>query len=254
MDRRRVREFSIYEHEPAALITFFAQRIEEAMGAAQSAHETVLAQFDQKFMTFMDTGDKDEAEVLMTACIDNGEEYKEIPNWKRAAVFAAAKAWGLDFTEGQEIEWQSILKDYSLVPRDTEYYAPIGDMEDFLNVMEMLIKGWNVAEATRKDKMVVVPDEMDVAAMVHNRLEVILNTQHRAFPSWFIGRMRNIHFGYNLRVAANFGLRSSASSEGESSSGGKYENPVFLDEERRLLAEHSSSSEESTSSSERSEE
>jgi hypothetical protein len=205
---------------PLALLELCLQEVDLLMGAAQSTRVDGLAQFDVRFTRFMREGSKDDATVLLVECLGDQEGMDIIPAWKKAAVYAAAKCWNIDFTEEQDVDWNVILRQYSILPRDDEFYAPILDMTDFLDVAEMLMRGWDLVwnlrvnndkEATSSEDG---PLDTDVNSMVTNRLEVLME-QSFAYPQRFVTRLRTILYypDWNVNNAGKFLASSSSSSE-----------------------------------------
>ena len=187
---RYARSFSLFETSPLLV----------AMGLGQSRQSLDLARFDGKFAEFMRDGKKVDVEVLITLFTDSLEVEYEIPDWKIAAVFAGAKAWGVPITETLEGDWGRILRVCSILPIEgEELYAPITDLCDTLDTWEMILKGWDRAESARKFAMESwVGEETTVYDQVRDRLSQVAE-QEWAYPSWFCFRARNIFYGYNPR-------------------------------------------------------
>jgi hypothetical protein len=184
---------------PVELLQVLWHEHQDIMGAAQSNQRASLVRFDRKFTEFMRSGARLDGEVLLSECFGAETEYEGIPDWKRAAVLAGCRAWNMEFSDSQTGEWNALLVEYSFIPDEGEYTAPIVKMEEFLDVAEMLIRGWNVVQnrigAFGGRDSEEPPFETDVMDLVVNRLESLCGEDF-AYPTWFVGRVRQILYGY----------------------------------------------------------
>jgi hypothetical protein len=182
---------------PIELLEALFDRHGDIMGAAQSNERAELVRFEGKFTEFMRTGEKGDGEVLLVECFGEGATLENIgiPDWKRAAVLAGCKAWSLEFTDAQDGEWNGLLTTYSFLPDSNGNLVPIVDLHNFLDVAEMLVRGWNVVQNRVGTGGTEPPFQTDVMDLVVNRLEC-LSEQEYAYPMWFTCRIRQILSGY----------------------------------------------------------